>query len=572
MSKIKPKRAFAAEHFDTFDGFGGSRRQSKHSASSISNFRLTADGSLKKRGGYEEYLAFPSAIRAFWEGTIGSIRYRFVICGTDIFDLDESSGEMRKLDSVPTLEGEVRFFELEGELYLLDGEQIRVFYPATQNFIQLAPYMPLYGKNWDPIKRGSVNEPLNLLSNKIRVHYENPSNATSFTLPFAYKSIVGVLVNGVKITNYSATAYSNVVTIPASSTGYYVEIAMEASLSDQSEDPLSARRCEILTAQQQNTLLLYGTNAGYRIYPSSPVSQYELDSCRVFDTKTKPLYFLESHIVTLGDRDHPLYSLCRYGSNVLAYSGLGTWMLNPSEEVYGDFTPSPILANLTSTAPESSILVGETPVLVNTSGIFLLDIPASEKDLPRLEKISDPIEELLSGGFGKYACAWENKTYNEIWFCDTSEPDAPILVYQYLRKQWYLFEGISASKFIDTPSGTLFVSEEKLHRLDDTLCTDNGEEIVAYYQSGYFSFSHPEAQKRALRMVTCARIKGDGCYILVESENGQQTFLLEGSDRDAPDYFDHRVLLGRFRFLRFRLLMGGTEQNRIQSISFYANL
>jgi hypothetical protein len=62
------------------------------------------------------------------------------------------------------------------------------------------------------------------------------------------------------------------------------------------------------------------------------------------------------------------------------------------------------------------------------------------------------------------------------------------------------------------------------------------------------------------------------CFLHLESENAQASFSLQGAGMDAPDYFDRRVLLGRFRFLRFRILMGGEGADEIHSISFYANL
>ena len=202
-----------------------------------------------------------------------------------------------------------------------------------------------------------------------------------------------------------------------------------------------------------------------------------------------------------------------------------------------------------------------------------MEIPRNDTDQPQIEKISDPIEDYLTTSFFEHAIAWENKQFGEIWFRDPTQESAPVLVYQHLLKQWYLFDNIPVTAFIDHPHDTLIVTDNEVDRIDDTLTTDNGEEIIASYQSGYFSFSHPEAQKRALRMVLCAKVrKEEGCFLHLESENAQASFSLQGAGADAPDYFDHRVLFGRFRFLRFRILMGGGGADEIHSISFYANL
>ena len=574
MSKIKPKRAFASEHFDSFDGLGSQRQKNRHHASSIINFRITADGSLKKRGGYSRFCAYPKKIRAFWRGQINQMNYQFAVCDTEVYVSDVDSGTPIVIDTVSSSTGEISFWRYGDELYLLDGGQIRVFSPTLRKFEAVTPYVPLYGRNWDPTNRGSMYESFNQLTTHIRVTYENPNNATVFNLPFACKRIVGVRVNAREVTDYTHQSYGSTVTIPASSTGYIVEIAMEPVISLLDEDLRSARRALTVTAQNQNTPILYATDAGDRLYPASPITQHELYSCRVLYPNAKPLYFKEKNILQIGDSEHPLYSLCRYGDRILAYSGLGTWMLSCTDDAPDRYIPTPLPGSTTSTAPKTAITVKGTPVVVNNGGIFLMEIPRNDTDQPQIEKISDPVEDYLSPSFSENSIAWENKQFSEIWFRDPTQESSPVLVYQYLLKQWYLFDNICATDFIDQPIGTLFVAGDTVEQINDALTTDNGEEIIASYQSGYFSFSHPEAQKRALRMVACAKVRPEegGCYLHLESENAQASFSLQGAGEDAPDYFDRRVLFGRFRFLRFRILMGGEGADEIHSISFYANL
>ena len=569
MSKINPQRAFAAEHFEAFRGLGEDHLRSKRYASSISNFRITSNGTLKKRGGYVKQESFPEPIRAYWKGYLGNKIYQFAACESKIFSIDESTGDPIPMGNLPYSDTNVDFFELEGELYLLDGNEMRVFVPTTQSFESIDPYVPLYGKNWDPTSGGSANEQFNLLTNCIRVQYENPSNATTFKLPFAAKRIDGVRVNGTSVSSYTWQSYSNQLTLPASSTGYYVEIAMEAVMTDLGADIRSAKRAAILNHQSHSTLFFYNTKNSNRIYPSSPISTHNLYSCRVFYPSAKPFYFVEDDQIHVGNPEHPLVALCSFRDRLLAYSELGTWMLAPNEE--GRITSEPLLFNLACTAPKAAIVVGETPVLVNKNGIFLLSLPDSTSP-PETEKISDAVSDLIGPHFWEKACAWNNRYFEEIWFRDTSDYASPILVYNYRQKEWYRFENVYATDFLDTVDGSLFLVTNTVYRIDDTLPTDNGDEIIAYYQSGYFSFGHPEARKRSLRMVVSAALLGDDNYVILETESGQQTFQLTGGSSTVPDCFDLRVLLGRFRFLRFRILMGGEQTGKLRSLSFYANL
>lgn len=569
MSKIKPERAYAAEHFEAFRGLGEDHLRSKRYASSISNFRITPNGTLKKRGGYVKQESFPEPIRAYWKGYLGTKIYQFAACESKVFSIDEDTGDPIPMGNLPYPDSKVDFFELDGELFLLDGKELRIFSIATQSFESIEPYVPLYGKNWDPAIGGMAYEQFNLLTNRIRVQYENASNATTFKLPFSARRVDSVRVNGAAVQGYTWQTHSNLLTLPASSTGYYVEVAMEAVMTDLGADIRTAKSAEILPNQSHSTLLFYNTQNSTRIYPSAPVSTHNLYSCRVFYPNAKPIYFTEDDQINVGNPEHPLMELCRFRDRLLAYSELGTWMLTPNED--GRITSEPLLFNLACTAPKAAIVVGETPLLINKNGIFLLSF-SDFSSPPETEKISDAISELIGPHFWKNACAWNNRYFEEIWFRDTSDYSSPLLVYNYRQKEWYRFENIFATDFLDTVEGSLFLVANTVYRIDDTLPTDNEDEIIAYYQSGYFSFGHPEARKRSLRMVVSAALAGDDNYIILETENGQQTFQLTGSSSTVPDCFDLRVLLGRFRFLRFRLLMGGEETGKLHSLSFYANL
>ena len=540
-------------------------------ASAISNFRIASDGSLKKRGGYTLYHTFPDFIRTFWEGTLQNKRYLFAVCGDGIYVVDDLSDTPTYIDSVRTTEGRLSFFEYEKELYLIDGDNFRKYLPATRSFPKVTPYIPLYGHNWNPSTGGTMNEPLNLLSNNARVQYSNPSNQTTFRLPFSCRRILGVRVNGTELTNYTFQSMTNVVTIPAESTGYSVEIAMEFVVQNINEDLLTAKAFALQHGTLQNTLCLYDTDRGYCIYPASPVAQGSLYASSVFDSYSAPLYFKNENIIYAGDAENPITAMTSYKNRLIAYSGLGAWEITRPNESKEALAVKPLLNGTTCLSPDAAIVVNETPVIVNQNGIYLLHLPASDNTPPTLERISDDVAEFLSADMAKHCLAWENKSHGEIWFRDTSDFIAPFLVYNQKQKVWYMFENIPATCIANHSDGACFACLEQLFLLSDTYKTDNGDEIHAVYQSGYLSFGRPEAQKRSLRLTVCAKCPDDSSFLELESEHGTRTFELTGTQGDCPDLFDFRALMGRFRFLRFRIYVGGEQDTRLYGLSFYAN-
>ena len=569
MSKIKSERAYASKRFDQFVGIGERQSLNGKNATEMINFRLSSDGTLKKRNGYRLHREFPDTVRAYWEGTINQTPFMFAICGNGIYYLDPN-GDLTQIDTVPNTYDDLNFFYYENNVYLADGTGIRAYNAGSVSFPYITPYVPLYGKSWDPVSLGSANEPFNLLTNRIRVQYTNTSGATVFHLPFYARSVDGVKVNGRSV-DYTFVSLSDTVTLSSQVTGLYVEIALEVSLAEDAAGIKTATRSTVYTAPDRNTVCLYGAECPYNLYTSAPIDTVNLFSCRSIYPNAAPLYFKDEDIFIIGSRVNPITAICPYQDRALVYTKDSTWQLFLNED-NRTLAVIPLLRGIGCCSSRAATVCGDTPVAINQKGVFLLQFSSDKNEPPSCKSITGGIKEYLTADFVNTCCATEDPVSNELWISSPNTEKPQVLVYHLTHRQWYLFDHMDAEFFIDCSDRRCFASGKKIYALDNTCFDDAGEPIIASVTSSFFDFSHPEQLKRALRVTVAAQTNGSPAYLRLETDRTERTFELIGKDSPSPEIFDSRALVGRFRMLRFRILTGGDGDFRLYSVTFLANL
>ena len=573
MARIKPERSYAKEHLNHFGGIGKNNPSGSQKASDIQNLRICADGSLKKRNGYRLVRQFKAELRDYWEGYIGEKFHIFAISGNTIYSINPITDMPSVIGTLESQSEYVSFIEYGGEIYLLDTVGPRVYDTSKEQFVTVEPYVPLYGKDWDPATGGYMNEEFNLLTNSIRIHYLNTSNSTTFHLPFYADAVVGVRVNNDWVLDYSFTPYTNTVTLPAGKTGYNVEIGLHVMLDEDALNIRGARKSIVFPGKHHQTLCIYGSSPANRVFCSSYVDSYARHRCSLLYPGVKPLYFKESNMLLIGNTQYPLRSICRYGDRLLAFSRNGTWTIECPTDESDLVSMNVLLPTIGSSTERASIICNNLPLVVNLNGVHFLEIPDSDQDPPQLINISEDVKELLSYSFLTNCLARDDTLNGELWLCDpTNDADHRIFVYNYNCKQWYIFHNYNPDRFFEMKTFLGFSSKNNLYVYDETIFTDDDEPITASYQSSYFDFSHPEAKKRALRVITCANAKSSHFGMTLETERHTKAIEFYGSDHNAPDTFDCRALMGRFRFIRFQITLDGSSDCRIYSVSLYANL
>jgi len=570
MAKIKPERAFSREVFSGFGGMGTQGSLTGKWAADMRNFRIRGDGSLEKRKGWRLKREFTDSIRAVWQGTVGGASLCFAVCSTVIFRVTDSSATV--VGRVADATGRLSFFQLNDTLYLTNRGGLLVWDPDANTFSMAEAYVPLYGHNWHPSSYGDVNEPINLLTRRLRIHYLNTTGSTSFSLPFFAESVDQVRVNNVEVTDYTLDAAGDTVHIPSAANASVVELAYTMEFSSALADQLAACTNSFVDRRDgQETLFLYGAPQGYRLFPSHPVSIHMWNACRVFYPQALPLYMREEDLVNVGNAVNPARALCPHYDRVLAFCREGVWSVAYDKE-QACFDAVPVLNGFGCGGTDAVIPYEQDVLVCNRGGLYRLHATSGSPDAFHLTRLSAPIDETLRSQITEDICLWYHESKNEIWLRPIGESTGCVWILQMDSDRWYCFDHIAADFFMTLDGVSGFAAGTRLCLLDGTLTTDNGEPFAAYYQSGYLTFDRPETVKRALRASLCANTGGNTLHLTLESEQSARSFALEGEAGDAPELFDLRIGMGRFRFLRFRVSVTGDQISRIHGISFYSQL
>lgn len=565
MSKINPKKAFASEIFDGFGGIGSKQTFGKAGLLSMRNFRILPDDSIQKRCGWSAECTFNDPIRGYWHGELGGHTLCFVATGHTIYRIDAT----QQIDAgdLSAEEGRVRFFTYGGYLYVLDGADIQCFNPQTYRFVSASGYVPLVGRNWNPTSFGVVNEPLNLLNKRMRIHYRNTSGATEFSLPLFVSSIDRVRLDTQLTNDFTLKPTKDAFTIgrPAESVEICCTIMIE---TDENIRLREVTRALSHRSEVGEQLLLYGAAGSNLLFSAVAVDENMIGASRSNYPDSDPLYVTSNSMIPLGDAEHPITSVCPHRERYLAFHKDGAYSVSVANGG-GTVEAYPLLRGMGCRAIDAIVHLDGDPVVINSSGVFVLRAPASDDDAFRIECLSEQIPALSDDSFADLAITAEDPVHGELWF---ATPQSDVYVYHTARRQWYTFSGIKPEFFLRKDDRMGFAVARTVALFDEELTTDNGSRIVANLQTGYLAFGYPELHKRSLRLSICAD-PGSRATVDVSSEQASVRFTLDApSNAQTPVVLDRRIAFGRFRLLRVTLNDTLGTKSRYYRLALFANV
>ena len=565
MSKIKPDRAFAKEVFSSFGGICAKGETSSEGASEMRNFRILPDGSIEKRCGWETVHTFPDRVRAVWQGTVDGTLLTYAVSGNTVYRI-LPDGDLTAVGSLSTLEGRAHFCFYRERLYLADGAQLYVLSESKTVFRPAEGYAPLFGINWHPTEFGSVNEPLNLFTNRMRIQYYNSTGTNVFVLPFFPKSVDKVRIDGGSDLDFSLSGDR----LTVSRVGSYVEVAMTVDLESLHLSRLQkAARLYADRLDGREFLLLSSKLDPQYVYCSAAVNESMLNGSKVYYPESDPLYFKEAQVLTVGISDAPVSRFCTERGRVLAFWEGGASSISLSSE--SDAVECyPFLRGIGCLSLENDLYLDGDPVIANASGVFRLERVPSEPDRFRAIALGEQMPFCRDADFLRNMIACRDSEHSELWFRDATEVWGVVWVYNTLCSEWYCFSGVFADFFLELDGRLGFAFGDRICCFGESLGTDDGTVFEAVYTSGYLCFSSPESVKRSLRVSLC----GWGCEATLElqSEKKTQSFALSAARSDAPLVLDKRARFGRFKHLRFSLRDTGEHRSRWSRLALYSNL
>ncbi|HBF15285.1 MAG TPA: hypothetical protein DDW30_06335 [Clostridiales bacterium] len=341
-------------------------------------------------------------------------------------------------------------------------------------------------------------------------------------------------------------------------------------------DSLFSMRSTVLQASSaacyrdgyHETLLTYGGSSGYRVWRSSEVSEEMLAGARVIYSSCDSLYVRDGTSFTLGSSEHPLTAAIQHLDRMLVFNDSGVWVLRHPHASDDSMEIVLYQDGIGCVARGGAVLCRGIPYIISGSGIAKLGLYNASSDITTLTVISSDIADRLPLSVLKHCVLHWYDRDNRLWLRDTTDADGTVLLCEPDGKHWVRYTGIVANALVDYGGGPGFTTASgRIARFNDSLVTDDGASFEAEYLSQYLDFSQPEFCKRAGYISVCADSGGASIGLTVESERRSCQLRFDGKEEAPPEFFGVRFGIGRFRFLRYRLTVGGNARVRLYSLS-----
>ena len=575
MAKIGTKNPIATERITKFGGICHiGTENGERSAYDICNFRILSNGSLLKREGFAPIMTLSGEPRAFISGCFDGESSAFALIGSAVYLLKIEQKNATVIGSVESSVGRAEFFVYEGNLYLIDGDELYRYFP--DGFIKVRGYVPLFGKGRSGDFEEEVYEPINFLSDRIRVQYRLSAEKNRLYIGAACSEILSLMIGGVE--NKSTASLSDdglwIILRSSLSEDSIIEACLSLSENHISRSELTGnKRAVYFGGEERGRIILYGGDRAQRIYASRPVEFESYIASQRVDVGSEGLYFPVDGFADIGGENCPVSALCVSERKLLALNDHGVYSVS-----FKSGSNTPILADfqigLGCESEMGAAFSGDELYFVSCSGIYRI----SEKGGAKC--ISSPIGDMLDEDFHRHAVAFCNEAKGEMWFADPYSEDQSVFVYSFLNDEWYRFDGIPVDIFFLQGGNVAMLYGKYLLAFSDNQLVDVSVDgalshsVEAYYESNVTDFGYPELKKHLGRVLLKAELDGDPIEIKLQGDlGGNRNIQVKPSGLEKGKYptdFHSLGGIGSFCFMNYTISSASVGRTKILGLTLSA--
>ena len=509
----------------------------------IQNFRMTSSGALVKRTGRKNMRSFQTYVCSVIPYRIEKdfqITDMLVAAPPYVYELDKNGDICRTLCSDAGLAWErVCLGFIGGVPHLFDGTNIRAYDKDTDSFFKVTPYVPLYGKDWDPSTLGEIHEPPNILTNSIRVSYTATESANKLRLPHGYAFSEGTK-NGKPLSSYSFNEETGTLTVSMEKGDKF-----ELTAYGQNHPLLNAlRACRsfcTVGGEDEHVICFDSELDGSALFCSSPTSD-------------GALYFREDMRVRAGSDENPVTAVCPCGDGFAAATESNTFL--------GSFDGTRVdlfllCGGIGSRSRAALCSDMRNIYTISEGGFYRIEVNFSAPGESKSEKISAPLERDGHLRTDRDSLIFDNEPDGELWFCLPQS----IFIYQKKLKGFCRFIGMSPVAVLTQGDGILLFEHRGYWRFFDNLYFDIDSEgseqpIYARLTTRWTALGDITAQKRGLTVTPVFSLEGgDGFTLSVKTDTGlNEDFKIVSKNAYSELIIKKlRAARCRFNFARFEI-------------------
>lgn len=561
MAAIKFRSALGVERMYE-EGFGGiDLTASKGSCHLAENLDKCADGSMKARAGYSAAIEHEGSLRASFNHA-GRL---YTIAGDTFAVTSIDSGEKEAEAQLDNGDGSADIFCFGGDIYIHDGCKFYLWKNGELDPVE--GYAPLYGKNWDALKCGVINEDINILSDRIRISYLLSETTAVFYLGIKAASIDRVERNGEWLHQESLNIHldgSNPAIVQSNGISGVCTVTFWLTLS-----PEVSQKHRI---QQTTKAFVFGNNGGERLclynpgiscnlYSSIPVSRSEQVLSALTASDALPLYVPASSALCVGSGASPVTGLAQHYGRGILFTESDAWFIdwNDKEDDPSVKKPQCFLLNSAIGADhiQSSAYFDNDPITYFCGRLWRWHSGSNVRDECSASMISDEVAELIPKDSERISML-SLPQMQKVFISDAEDEMGRLLVYDLARSAWTLYSGIFAESLLrygNLPAfsrgGCIYVFKPEL---DEDEEPDEVFPIRSKLVTHFLDFGCPEKVKRSATVLVEYDLFGGAATLTLENEKGEKTVsILRGKTDGGREQFSEHIRLPRFKKLRLTL-------------------
>ena len=488
----------------------GDTRLKLGEAAVCDNWKITADGSLRKRAGTKTIQGY--RIGAMWSGTVQGVEVLVVTNDYNgykelwsVYRDDNTQGWNHSvIGSVDSID-KVGFFPFGGNLYILDGDDYYCW-TGTGNITAVEGYRPIVSITVPPAGGGETLEQINKLNGCRRCWFSPDGSSVTYQLPETGLQSVDWVKDRttgdtIPTTDYTVSLNDGTVTFTtAPAVGVdTIEIAWTVATNYRAQ-VTGNHYAELYNGSTDSRIFLYGNGTNKTIY--SGVAQ-ETGEARAD-------YFPDQNEVAVGEENEPITGLIRHYSRLVVFKPHSTWVIAHSTTTLTDGTVTAVFYLTPVNRSLGNQPLGQVQLVLNSArslcdgavyewknnSSYTSNLTIDERQAKVLSK---RVRDTLASFNMENCVCWDDNREQVYYICC----DDRIVAHNYGVDAWYTLRGVAVTAmcryggelFIGTANGLRHVSEQYAadYYYEDGVLTPH--DITAYYESGSMGFSAENIRK-----------------------------------------------------------------------------
>lgn len=494
----------------------------QNSSPDMLNFSIDERGSLNKRTGYERIFSDSLGV-----GQINGMHEYRKVDDTVLFllahgtKLYSQSGSDQPVEIYSGLNNDpVDFFTLNGNCYLLDGANYLQFDGSACTTV--IPYIPTLSISGDPAGGGTPYEDWNLLGTGFKDSKSADGIATDYQLSLAGldETAVTAVVNNVEMvegTDFTVDRILGKITFTIAPTTGTNNVIITA-YKTQPTFPDRIKKCTFH--------VLFGGANDTRVFVSgNPDFSNMIWRSGLYD----PTYFPENGFYKIGNDSEAVTGFAKQYDYLVIEKENSKGNMQYQLDVNGmaTFPIKPINDQIGTLARKSIQVIDNNPVSLSKSGVYML-VQSNVRDERNTKHISLNVDKkLLKEPNLKNAISIDYQC--KYWLAINGN----VYVYDYTLNEWYIYDNINASCFLErdgvlyfgsSTDGIVYRFKDETHLLP---YEDDGQAINAYWVSKLLDFGKSEYMKIVQRVFV--NIRPDihtSLNLYARSDRKGETFIL----------------------------------------------